>query len=440
MLQYLFIIIIIISLVIIGYSLAKMYNDIDLFKKIVIYDQMKKRELINNNKEILNTKINNNVEILNTKINNDIESAVQGFNIQTEGLNNLTNYIYATSICNVGSNKVRKSDSDNTKLSESELESLDDIRKNTNRICCNNPDVSQTLKDTNFSCYPNPIDSFGNYKKIENFSEDETPLDTPLTEPELEEPELEDIPEIIDTGNIPMPEPTETTLNNSKLLESEFADKLSGDGTPYDGLSIPGDLKISKKDGTGAIVHIDGKNTRLCGTGTGRMCSYFPYKNKNTYIRPGKRNTNNIYITHANEFRAKNKNNILCGEGGLCSYLPYKSNDTYIRPGKNNRNIYLTHAKYLRAENNSNILCGRGRGRLCSYLPNTNNHTFIRPGNRNKNIYIGGTRPWNETNTTVINSKNPVQIKSGIKIDKGKELCIDDQCLTKDDIKKLKDL
>ena len=43
MLQYLFIVIIIISLVIISYSLIKMYNDIDLFKKIVIYDQMKKR-------------------------------------------------------------------------------------------------------------------------------------------------------------------------------------------------------------------------------------------------------------------------------------------------------------------------------------------------------------------------------------------------------------
>ena len=298
-----------------------------------------------------------------------------------------------------------------------------------------------------------------------------------------------------------MPEPTETTLNNSKLLESEFANKLSDDGTLYDGLSIPGDLKISKKNG--AIVHIDGKDTRLCGTGKGRMCSHLPYKNNNTYIRPGKKNTNNIYVTHAKHFRAEhNKSNDLCGKGRnrMCSHFPWTNNHTYIRPGKSHKimnqrknHIFVTHAKHFRAENNlSNDLCGTGRGRMCSHFPLTNNHTYIRPGKRNsniylthakhlraeynesndlcgktskkygrrlcshypwlnghtyvrpgnvdKNIYIGGTGKWDKTNTTVINSRFPVQIKSGIYIDNGKELCIDDQCLSKDDIKKFKSL
>lgn len=343
MLQYLFIVIIIVSLVIIGYSLIKMYNDIDLFKKIVIYDQMKKKELINNNAEEIKTnmeEIKSSKNALNTKINNDIESAVQGFNIHTDALNDLTNYIYAKDICNDSDNKVRKSNG--TKLSESELDSLNDKDKNTNKICCNNPGVRDELKNANFSCYPesNPIESFGNYKNIEKFSEDEREFE----DTDLIEPELEDAEEIINTENIPMPEPTETTLNNSKLLESDFKNKVSGDGIPYDGLSIPGDLKISKKNG--ATVLIEGKNTILCGTGKGSICSYFPYKN----------------------------------------------------------------------------------------------NTFIRPGKRNGNIYIGGKGRSNYTKTILIDSKKPVQIKSGIKIDNGKELCIGNQCLTKDDIIKLKNL
>jgi hypothetical protein len=463
-----------------------MYNDIDLFKKIVIYDQVKKKELINNNAE----EIKNSKDTLNTKINTDIENAVQGFNVHTEGLNDLTNYIYSTNICNIDSNKVRKSDG--TKLSESDLDSLNNKEKNTNNICCNNPDVEQILKDNNFSCYPK--ESFGNYKNIEKFSEDDTEIEEGRS---LIDPELEEIKEIINTEDIPMPESTETTLFNSKLLESDFANKVSKDGTPYDGLSIPGDLKISKKNG--AIVHIDGKDTRLCGTGKGRMCTHLPYKNNNTYIRPGKKNTNNIYITHAKHFRAEhNKSNDLCGRGSgrMCSHFPWTNNHTYIRPGKSDRNmknrrnnifvthakhfraennrsndlcgtgsgrmcshfpwtnnhtyirpgkkytnnIYLTHAKHFRAEHNkSNDLCGRGSGRLCSHYPWLNGHTYVRPGNRNKNIYIGGTGKWDETNTTVINSKNPVQIKSGINIDNGKKLCIGNECLEQKHIKMIKD-
>jgi hypothetical protein len=387
MLEYLFIVIIIVSLVIIGYSLVKMYNDIDLFKKIVIYDQVKKKELINNNaEEIKNNieEIKNSKDALNAKINTDMENTVQRFNIHTYGLNDLTNYIYAKDICGLNSNKVRNSN--NAKLSESELDSLNDTEKNINRICCNNPDVSVELKDNNFSCYPK--ESFSNYKNIEKFSED----DTRVENADLIEPELEDAEEIINTENIPMPEPTETTLNNSKLLVSDFTKKLSSDGkTPYDGLSIPGNLKISKKNG--AIVHIDGKNTRLCGTGIGRTCSYFPYKNNNTYIRPGKKKGN----------------------------------------------IYVTHAKYFKAKNNSNGLCGTGSKRMCSYFPYNNKHTYIRPGEDNNNIFIGGTKKNSDkTNQVVINSINPLRAISGINIDNGKKLCIGKECLTKDDIEKIK--
>jgi hypothetical protein len=479
-----------------------MYNDVDLFKKIVIYDQVKKKELINKNKE----EIKSSKDALNTKINTNIESTVKGFNIHTKGLNNLTNFIYAKDICNLNSNKVRKPDG--TKLSESELDSLSYKEKTKNQICCNNPDIAQTLKDNNFSCYSK--ESFANYKNIEKFSEDEK---TGLIDADFE------IKHLINTEDIPIPEPTETTLFDSKLLVSDFIDKSSKDGkTRYDGLSIPGDLKISKKNG--ANVHIDGKDTRLCGTGRGRMCSHFPYKNKHTYIRPGKKNSNiyvdyanllniknnrnnlignnlnhivskrndmcgtgrgrmcshfpysnnhtyirpgkknsNIYVDYANLLNIKNnrnnlignnlnhivsKRNDMCGlgKGRMCSHFPYSNNHTYIRPGKrNSHNIYLTHAKHFRAEHNqSNDICGKGTGRLCSHFPYINGHTYIRPGNKNKNIYIGGEGKWNETNTTVIDSKNPVQIKSGIYIDNGKKLCIDNQCLTKYDIEKLKNL
>ena len=163
------------------------------------------------------------------------------------------------------------------------------------------------------------------------------------------EPELEDVEEIIKTEDIPIPEPTETTLFDSKLLVSDFTKKLSSDGkTLYDGLSIPGDLKISKKNG--AIVHIDGKDIRLCGTGNSRMCSHLPYKNNHTYIRPGKSDKN-----------MTNRKN----------------------------NIYVTHAKHFRAENNrSNDLCGTGSGRMCSHFPWTNNHTYIRPGKKILIIFI----------------------------------------------------
>jgi hypothetical protein len=434
MLEYLFIVIIIVSLVIIGYSLIKMYNDIDLFKKIVIYDQMKKKELINNNAEEIKTnmeEIKSSKNALNTKINNDIESAVQDFNIHTDALNDLTNYIYEKNICDDINNKVRKSNG--TKLSESELDSLNDKDKNTNKICCNNPGVSEELKNANFSCYPK--ESFNNYKNIEKFSEDEREFENTG----LIEPELEDAEEIINTGYMPIPETIETTLYNSNLLESDFKDKVSQDAIPYDGLSIPGDLKISKKNG--ANVLIKGKNTRLCGTGGGSICSYFPYDNNNTYIRPGKKK-GNIYVTHAKYFKAENNSNGLCGKGNgrLCSYFPYDNNHTYIRPGQNDKNIYIINAKHFRANNNSNILCG-GSGKMCSHLPATNNHTYIRPGENSNNIYIGGTKENSDrTYQVVINSIKPLRAMRGIKIDDGKELCIGNECLTKDDIIKLRKL
>jgi hypothetical protein len=152
---------------------------------------------------------------------------------------------------------------------------------------------------------------------------------------------------------------------------------------------------------------------------------------------------NNIYVTHAKHFRAENnRSNDLCGTGSgrKCSHFPWTNNHTYIRPGKNNKNIYITHAKQFRANNNSNILCGRGSGSMCSHFPWTNGNTYIRPGKNNKNIYIGGTRVNSDkTNQVVINSIRPLRSVPGINIDDGKKLCIGNECLERTHIKMIKD-
>jgi hypothetical protein len=452
-----------------------MNNDVNIFKKLMIYDQIKKNDMI---KENTNT-IEINTTNLNNKINNDIQSTITGFNEHTDGINNLVDYIYANDICNLDSSKVKNGDVEYT------LDDIPDDKKLINNKCCNNSLVSDDIKSNNFSCsmYSNDAsditdtfvnNNYDNYEKknkiIEKF-EDLEPVDN---EQNLEEPE---IPLVLPLSNteFEISEDDSKLFEKKLLLNSDFSDKLNNSAQKYDGLNIPGYLLAGNKD---SVVKLDSKKNYIvssdinkysskrndmCGSGKDRLCSHFPYSNGQTYVRPGKKNsniniggrskwdkTNRINLISNNLNHISSNRNDMCGlgKGRMCSHFPYSNNHTYIRPGKKNSNIYVDNANLLNIKNNRNNLignnlnhivskrndmCGLGKGRMCSHFPYSNNHTYIRPGKKNNNIYI------DNANLIKLNARKPIEV-NGLKIINNKQLCIDNTCLTKSDLLKLKNL
>ena len=113
---------------------------------------------------------------------------------------------------------------------------------------------------------------------------------------------------------------------------------------------------------------------------------------------------------------------------GKESWLPYSDGSSYIRPGKPGKDILIGDI------NTTNIGIGGDQtaavrvGRE-SWLPYSDGNSYIRPGRPGRDIVIGDI---NTANVTVGSANNKTTVKN--------QLCIDDVCITKADLSKLKRL
>ncbi len=152
----------------------------------------------------------------------------------------------------------------------------------------------------------------------------------------------------------------------------------------------------------------------ICNTSSSgsTFCSFIPHSNGNTYIRPGKNDSDinidnakninlssssqNILLSENNTLvtNSTNGTNALCANGSdaMCSYLPYSDNNSYIRPAKKDGWIYIGHnandigGVSIKSKQNQFLSSDTD---YASHLPNTNGNSYIRPGKDDGNIYIG---------------------------------------------------
>ncbi len=160
---------------------------------------------------------------------------------------------------------------------------------------------------------------------------------------------------------------------------------------------------LSSKNNT-LITNINNGTNALCANTNGSMCSYLPYSDNNTYIRPAKKK-GWVYLGHSGNdiggISAKSKQNqFMSSQSGYASHFPNSDGNTYIRPGKNDANIFIGYqsrtgqsrnseaTKQVNIKSRTTNICSSIQNGLCSTFSDNKGNTIIRPGNTNGTIHL----------------------------------------------------